>query len=269
MKVEEARKVADTAIQQLAATLERGQSETLKAYLAAMAKFPRYSAHNVCLIMAQRPSATRVAGYTTWSRLGRQVKRGARGIRILAPVLRRRRECSSGSKGHSQRDDVLFFRGVCVFDCADTEGAPLPEPSCVDGNPGVYFARLTQAIADRGIRFAYSKAIAPAHGVSTRNRIVLRPDLAPAERFATATHELAHVLLGHHSRDGPATTRTVEETEAEAVAHVVCQAIGLDSTTASADYLTLYRGDAKTLAASLERIQRTAAEIIAAIGPDV
>ena len=68
MNVEEARKMADTALQQLAAALERGQSETLKTYLAAMGKFPRYSPNNVWLILSQRPGATSVAGYTCASR---------------------------------------------------------------------------------------------------------------------------------------------------------------------------------------------------------
>ena len=72
---------------------------------------------------------------------------------------------------------------------------------------------------------------------------------------------------GQGRRD--AVSRTVRETEAEAVAFVVCQAIGLESRTSSADYIQLWNGDAKTLTTSLERIQRASAAIIAAIGPDV
>src|SRR5437867_4100471 len=60
-------------------------SDAFKRYLAAQAVFHRYSARNVFLILFQRPEATRVAGYTTWQKLGRQVRRGARGITIFAP----------------------------------------------------------------------------------------------------------------------------------------------------------------------------------------
>jgi len=90
MKIEQAKEIAETAIGQLAESLERGQSEGLKDYLAAMARFPRYSLHNILLIMAQRPGATRVAGYRTWNSLGRQVHRGAKGILIFAPIVRRK-----------------------------------------------------------------------------------------------------------------------------------------------------------------------------------
>jgi antirestriction protein ArdC len=279
MNVEEAREIAKEKTEQLAQELERGQSETLKAYLAAMAKFPQYSPNNVWLILAQAPHARYVAGFGTWKRLGRYVRKGEHGIAILAPCVKRRRSDSGpaepkrdklAKRAESQADEVVVgFRGAYVWDVSQTEGAPVPEPACVDGDPGPYFDRLIQVIADRGIQFTYSPAIAPAHGVSTRRRIILRPDLAPAERFATAAHELGHVLLEHHKPNHSATTTTHHETEAEAVAYVVCQAIGLDSRSSSADYIQLWNGDTKTLAASLERIQRTAAEIITAIGPDV
>lgn len=277
MKVEEARQMAKEQIEQLAAALERGTSATLKAYLAAMAKFPGYSVHNMLLILAQKPDAERCAGLRTWNRLGRYVRKGEHGIAILAPCVRRgKRDNAAEHAAHpSARDDsdadetVVGFRGAYVFDISQTDGAPVPEPACVDGNPGIYYDRLAQAIADRGITLTYSAAIAPAHGASTRDRIILRPDLAPGERFATAAHELGHILLAHHTADADGASAMLHETEAEAVAYVVCQAIGLESRHSSADYIQLWNGDAQTLAASLDRIQRTAAEIITAIGPDV
>ena len=86
MNVEEARQIAKGKIEELAQELEQGQSETLKAYLAAMAKFPRYSPNNVWLILTQAPHARQIAGFTTWRRLGRAVRKGEHGIAILAPV---------------------------------------------------------------------------------------------------------------------------------------------------------------------------------------
>jgi hypothetical protein len=279
MNIEEARQLAKEKIEALAQELERGQSETLRAYLAAMARFPRYSPNNIWLILAQRPDAQKCAGLRTWNRLGRYVRKGEHGIAILAPCVKRR---SFDSESAEPKPDMLAkraegdtegvvvgFRGAYVWDVRQTDGAPVPEPACVNGDPGVFLDRLIQAIADRGIQLTHSPAIGAAHGVSTRDRIVLRPDLAPAERFATAAHELGHVLLGHHKPDDPAASATLHETEAESVAYVVCQAIGLETNTASSDYLLAWGGNAKALAASLERIQRTASEIITAIGPDV
>lgn len=277
MKVEEARQLAKEKIEQLAQKLERGESDTLRAYLAAMARFHRYSVNNMLLILAQKPDSQRCAGLRTWNRLGRYVRKGEHGIAILAPCVRRRKrdntaEHAAQPAAHDDSDadeTVVGFRGAYVFDVSQTDGAPLLEAACVEGDPGVYIDRLVQVIADRGIQLTYPPAIAPAHGVSTRDRIILRPDLAPAERFATATHELGHILLGHHTASDPAATATLHETEAEAVAYVVCQAIGLESRHSSADYIQIWKGDTKTLAASLDRIPRTAAEIITAIGPDV
>ena len=279
MRIDEARRLAEVKIEALAQELERGQSDTLKAYLAAMAKLPRYSVHNLLLIMAQRPGAQQqCAGLKAWNRLGRYVRKGEHGIMILAPVVRRRQlrptaptepEKTDDSGSRDREGIVTSFRRVFVFAEDQTEGAPLPQPACVDGEPGVYYERLVQLMADRGITLTYASALGKAHGLSTRNRIILRDDLHPGERFSTAVHELSHILLAHHVRDDARATATVHETEAEAVAYVVCQAIGLETNTAAADYLLTWGGDPALLAARLERIQRTAAEIITAIGPDV
>lgn len=131
MKVEEARQIAKEKIEALAQELERGQSETLKAYLAAMAKFPQYSVNNTLLIMAQRPDAQHVAGFTMWKRLGRSVRKGEHGIAILAPVVKRRKHADSAGGWQSDektqpKDDglgevVVGFRGAYVFDISQTE----------------------------------------------------------------------------------------------------------------------------------------------------
>ncbi len=103
-----------------------------------------------------------------------------------------------------------------------------------------------------------------AEGVSIGGTILLKASLAPADAFSVLVHELAHERL-HQDPGNRPKERTVREAEAEAVAYVVCQGIGLDVNTASSDYIQLYDGDKKTLIASLERIQRTAAEILEAV----
>jgi hypothetical protein len=163
---------------------------------------------------------------------------------------------------------VVGFRGAFVFDVSQTEGAPVPEFASVGGDPRVFTDRLKAHIAGQGIELSYSERIAPARGITAGKQIVLLPGLSAGEEFSTLVHELAH--SGLHAHGGPdQPSKTVRETEAEAVAYVICQAIGLDTNTAVADYVTLYQGDARTLAASLDRIQKTATEIIMAIGPNV
>jgi N-terminal domain of anti-restriction factor ArdC len=92
MKVEQAKQTASKAIEQLSQAPERGHSETLREYLAAMARFHRYLWHNIMLIASEKPTATHVAGFHAWHRLGRLVKRGEKGILILAPTIRRKTE---------------------------------------------------------------------------------------------------------------------------------------------------------------------------------
>jgi hypothetical protein len=137
-----------------------------------------------------------------------------------------------------EADDVVGFRGTYVWDISQTDGAPVPSFASVAGNPGPYTDRLKALIAGKGIKLEYSRRIAPALGACAGDTILLLPDLAPAEHLSTLAHEVGHALL--HPRDGrEPMSRTVRETEAEAVAYVVCQAIGMDSITASADYVTL------------------------------
>jgi hypothetical protein len=266
MKIEQAKEIAEKAIGQLAESLERGHSEELKRYLAAMAKFPKYSLHNVCLILAQRPDTARVAGYHTWRQLGRQVNRGAKGILIFAPIVRREAENKEPGETSGVSDSVRLvgFRGIHVFAEEDTSGQPIPLLSRCTGEPSAFAGRLKQFVTSRGIQFEYSDHIRPAQGQCSAEKIELLPGMEPAVEFSVLAHEAGHLLL-HFGERRRETTKRVRETEAEAVAFVVSQAIGLEAMPSSSEYISLYSGDKDLLTESLEHIQRVSAEIIAAI----
>jgi len=229
-----------------------------------MARFHRYSLHNIALIASQRPDASHVAGFHTWKQLGRFVKKGAKGILILAPVVLRKEVVSDNREEETERTPIRF-RAVYVFDVADTDGRPLPELGNAEGDPSGYTQRLKDFIASRSIQLEYSEAIYPAQGQCSPGKIILLPGQSAAEEFATLAHETGHALLHGQARRSE-TTKTVRETEAEAVAFVVCEAIGLKAEN-SADYIQLYSGSQDTLAESLEYVQRASAEILAAITP--
>jgi hypothetical protein len=159
---------------------------------------------------------------------------------------------------------LFGFRAAHVFDIGQTDGEPLPAFATVKGDPQDYANRLEQFVSSQGIALAYDSGIAPAKGLSSGAKITLLPDLPPGEHFAVLIHETAHELL-HRGRRRGETTRTIRETEAEAVAFVVSEAIGLDASTASPDYIRLYSGDKATLIESLFFIQSTAAAILTVI----
>ena len=251
--------------------LDAGHSEALTNYLTAMSRFHQYSFGNVLEIARQMPTATRVAGFWTWKNLGRSVNAGAKGIRILAPIVgvRRKKDIRAEKDVTKQNERMLLgFRNAYVFDISQTNGVDLPEMENVAGDPGQNIERLTAFLNSKGIAVSYSEKIAPALGMSYGGRIVLRPGQSKAETFSTLVHEAGHEFL-HRSGRRTSTTKTVRETEAEAVAFVVGKAVGLVNGSASADYIQLYKGNASVLAESLEVIQQTASVILAALEPPI
>src|SRR5258708_6560323 len=240
MKVEEVKQITNKALEELAASLQSGQSEALTAYLKTMALFSKYSLNNLFLIARQRPDARRVAGYQTWRKLGRFVRKGEKGIAIIAPLIRRKSEIESLDA--AERESIVRgFKVAHIFSEEQTEGEPLPEMGTVTGDPGSYLSRLEQFVGDKGIELCYSDEIAPARGMAEKGKITLLPEQTAAETFATLVHEVAHSEL-HFGDRRSETTKRIRETEAESVAYVVCSAIGLETGTAAQDYVGLYGG---------------------------
>src|SRR3984885_9564935 len=249
--------------------LEAGHSEALTEYLTAMSRFHHYSFGNVLEIARQMPDATRVAGFWAWKQLGRSVKSGEKGIRILAPIVgvKRKKDEEAEKDITKQNTRVLVgFRNAYVFDVSQTEGVDLPELREMSGDVGENRDRLISFIEKQGIALTYTEKIAPALGMSYGGRIAILPGQSKAEEFSTLVHELAHEML-HKAERRTATTKVVRETEAEAVAFVIAKAVGLETGSASADYIHLYHGNASLLAESLEVIQQTSAVILAALEP--
>ena len=268
-KPQTSKEVIAANVKLLIEQLEAGHSEGLTAYLTAMGRFHNYSFGNILEIARQKPDATRVAGLYAWNQLGRKVSKGQKDIRILAPMIgsRRKKDTEATSKDPAAVNTPVLvgFRAVYVFDVSQTEGAELPAfAERTKGDVGEYRERLIDFIIAQGIQLEFKDSIAPALGMSYGGRIAILPGQEPAEEFSTLVHELAHEML-HKAERRTATTKTVRETEAEAIAFVVSQTVCLDAGRASADYIHLYHGNAALLTESLEVIQRTAALILSAI----
>jgi antirestriction protein ArdC len=262
-----AKEIIAANIKELIEQLEAGRSDALTTYLDAMSRFHNYSFGNVLEIARQKPTATRVAGLYAWNQLGRRVKKGEKGIRILAPIIgiKRKPDAEAEKDITKQNTRVLVgFRNAYVFDVEQTEGVELPAMREVYGDVGENHDRLLAFIERQGIELVFTEKIAPALGMSYGGRIAILPGQSKAETFATLVHELAHEML-HKAERRTTTTKVVRETEAEAIAFVVGKALGLEAGSASSDYIHLYHGNASLLAESLEVIQQTSAVILAAL----
>src|SRR5580704_7654662 len=271
MKLEEVNTRTKEAVDFLVAALESGHSEVLTAYLGAMANFHTYSFGNIMLIARQKPDATNVAGLRTWNSLGRFVRRGEKGIFILAPMVGNRRNKDENAEPNTDAKEtqrtLYGFRGVYVFDITQTEGKELPTLTEVNGDVSGYRERLFKFVESQSVQLNFSERIAPAKGLSYGGKITLLSGMQPGEEFSTLVHEIAHEML-HRGDRRTLTTKQVRETEAEAVAFVVCQSVGLQNGTASQDYIQLWHGDANLLRESLEAVQQTAAVILGGIAPE-
>jgi hypothetical protein len=127
------------AVDYLIQQLEAGKSETLTAYLGTMARFHSYSFGNILQIARQRPTATRVAGIRAWNELGRFVKKGEKGIQILAPIIGHRRKRDAAEQEHDAKPapTLIGFRAVYVFDRLSRDLRPAAGLPREPAQPGV------------------------------------------------------------------------------------------------------------------------------------
>ncbi len=239
-------------------------SDTFRAYLDVQARFHKYSWHNSLLILFQRPDAERVAGFQTWKKLGRHVRKGERGIMIFAPCPFHREERSES--GESESVDGIFFKPVHVFDVAQTDGRELPDVDCpvIDADASALLNSLERVALKRGIELKAEALDGSQFGYATSaGQVVIDNTHPTGQRAKTLAHELAHCAL-HFGKTDKATvlTRNIAELEAESVAYVVCRHFGLDTTVRSSAYIALWDGNAKALRESLERIATTARTLI-------
>jgi antirestriction protein ArdC len=251
-----------------------------QAMLAAAARFHAYSFGNVLLTLRQNPEATRVAGYRTWQSLDLQVRKGERGIQILAPVTYRpdhenHRDDADSVEAQDRPRQLRGFKVEHVWDISQTDGEPLPDiaPALLegDGPAGLWEALAGQVAAD-GYELERGRCARPqANGETdpSMKTVTVRDDLSPAQAAKTLVHERAHILLGHVN--GLASYQACRgrfEVEAESVAYLVCTQLGIDADDYSLPYVARWAdGDIELIQKTAERVVIVARSILNGVLP--
>ena len=282
-------------LKQITEQLEQGvaeifTSEKYTEYLNTMAKFYNYSFNNTLLIAMQKPEATLVAGYQAWQKkFNRQVKRGEKGIQIIAPAPYKEKqeiektdpetgEIVIGEDGQPETEVVeriiTRFRVTTVFDVSQTTGEPIPEfeVSELEGDVLIYhdFMEALKMVAPVPIRFIEIDGEEKGFYQLVDKYIAVQLGMSEAQTMKTAVHETAHAVL--HDRDQMETEGIVKdeftrEVEAESVAYVVCNHFGLDTSEYSFSYIASWSSgkNMKELRASMDTIRKTSADMIGQI----
>jgi Zn-dependent peptidase ImmA (M78 family) len=272
VKAWKAQLVAQTEQQILKLT----DSDQFKKYLNTLAKFHRYSARNIDLIYAQNPQATQVAGFKQWQKaFNRTVNRGAKAIRIAAPIIKKLTPAEQKHLDTTDERAIVGYRYLPVFDVAQTSGEPvLSAKDFVKENLADHqnVTSLYNAFKDYLNQQTDLKVsevpLATLNGAKgyfqpSTNEIVIGGDEPDnALKLKTLYHEYAHSQLhGLKSafKDRP---RAYQETQAEAVAYVAMQNIGVDTSNYSLGYVATWAKDTAVIHSALSEIQQVSNKVI-------
>lgn len=241
-------------------------SENYKAYLNTVSKFYNYSTNNCLLITMQYPEATMVAGYQAWkTKFKRQVRKGEKAIKILAPCPHKR---VVEKDGEEKEITWITYRTTNVFDIQQTEGEELPtickrlkgsvdDYSTLKGN-------IIQ-ISPVPVVFENIKGRAAGYYHTETKDIHISDKLSEQQTIKTLLHEIAHAKL-HNKENGKEkeADRRTKEVQAESIAYTVCQWLGIDTSTYSFEYIASWASgkEAKELSESMEVVRATSKEMI-------
>lgn len=267
------KQLVDNAEQQI---LNLTDSEKFKSYLDTVAKFHRYSQRNIDLIYSQNPSASQVAGFKKWQNdFKRSVNKGEKGIRIAAPIIKKLTPDDQKRLDTTEEKAIVGYRYISVFDISQTSGEPvLSAKDFVKENLADHqnVTSLYNAFKDYLNQQTDLKVsevpLATLNGAKgyfqpSTNEIVIGGDEPDnALKLKTLYHEYAHSQLhGLKSafKDRP---RAYQETQAEAVAYVAMQNIGVDTSNYSLGYVATWAKDKAVIHSALSEIQQVSNKVI-------
>lgn len=237
-----------------------GSSESWLEYLSFQSKFYGYSFYNTLMILSQNPLASYVAGYKTWQSMNRFVRKGEKGIRILAPLVTKRKDPSP----EESPTFIKGFRLVSVFDFSQTEGSEEDLPLLVTGlkhtvhGEEEIFEEIKSKITLPIIEV--EKLSSKGSYNPTTKLIKIKSDLTTVQKIKTLIHEYAHHV--HHTYYEGKESYNASEVIAESSAYIVCQILGIDTSDYSAPYIETWKDASSDLATIGIKVQKVSSEII-------
>lgn len=231
------------------------------------ASFHDYSLGNCILIRIQKPDASRCASYADWKKKGRQVCKGEKGITIRVPTPKKYKNVNADT-GEEEEVVRMFYKTGSVFDVSQTEGDPLPEicrtlEGKVDDFTGIM--ETIRKVCPVPITSEEIEGKAYGYFNPKENRVVIRKGIPERHAIKTAIHETAHAILHCKGGKEEKADQCTRELQAESVAYIVCQWLGLDTSEYSFEYVASWAADkeCKALEKNLNVIGNTAKQIIA------
>ena len=238
-------------------------SETFKNYLDFARQFRQYSYRNKILIKGQNPKASLVAGYRSWQEKGRQVQRGQKALKIFVPNLAAKKD----KDGNYSRDkegniikEVKGFYLVSVYDVSQTEGEPIPktiyelEENINNPRKFDWYIKAITELSPVPIQFSEIEGTAKGFFVPAEKQITIRPGMSQSQTIKTMLHEVTHSIL--HDNDVPvfgSSEYARQEIEAESVAYMVANSLGIETQDYSFGYLASWTD----LGLSLENLEKS------------
>ncbi len=245
-------------------------------FLYFQSRFYTYSFGNAMLIYAQNPNASYVRGYRAWNDLGRYVRKGAKGLAILAPCIRKeevfrepenKAEYNDAEGEKEVRKVIKGFRVVYVYDIADTEGDDSQIPVLVTGLAGnsdeekFIYERLYDYISTKHIvQEVIGTASKGSFNLETKV-ISVRSDMDYLQKAKTILHEYSH-LIDFEMNPDENISRNRRELVAESCAFVVSARLGLDTSRYSMSYIQSWLKDKDELKLIADTVQKISYQII-------
>ena len=279
-------------LKEITDSLEQGIKDLFSSgkyaeYLRTMSNFHSYSYNNILLIHSQKPNATLVAGFNKWKdKFSRYVKKGEKGIQIIAPVVYKRKveeiktDPDTGAPILDKDGNAIIeekevqsarFKVVSVFDVSQTDGKPLPQLADELKGDVKHFDEFVEALKRSSpvpVEFKSMQESMDGYFSNSEQKIAIREGMSEVQTVCALVHEIAHSKLHNtailNETEENAKNNRTQEVEAESISYAVCQYYGIETSENSFGYIAAWSKDKELseLKASLETISKTSNELI-------